>query len=109
MGDPLGYRTERPQSVQAAAADDKQVGVRRSGEERGDWFVRHLLGPVANCPVEEFWVDALTAVGDDGPQARCRSGQPVDAPLCMPPPTPENRRHRRRSCSGSLRPRFVSV
>jgi hypothetical protein len=45
MGGPLGDRTERPQPVEASAADDEQICVRRRSEERSNWFIMTLRLP----------------------------------------------------------------
>ena len=65
MSDPFGHRTERLQPVEAAAADDEQVGARRGGDERGHRFVRQLLAPVVDDQVDQPSIDGFTAVGDE--------------------------------------------
>jgi hypothetical protein len=67
MSDPLGNRTERPQPVEAAAADDEQVGTRRGGDQRGNWFVRQFVALSVDDQVDQPSVEGLTAVGDDRP------------------------------------------
>ena len=79
--------------MQAAAADDEEVGVGRGGDERGHGLVGRSFVVVADDGCDEAFVDVLAAARDDRPElgaeARaelpgdgvCRGGlrRPVDA------------------------------
>ena len=68
MSRPLGKRAQRLQPVEAAAADDKQIGVGRCGDERADGFIRRLLAQAVDDCIDLPSVDCPAAVGDDRPQ-----------------------------------------
>ena len=65
MSNPLGYRAERLQPVEATAADDEQVGICCRGDERGDRFIRRFLAPAVGDQIDQPPVNRLTASGDD--------------------------------------------
>ena len=68
MSDPLGHGAERLQAMEAATADDEQVGIGCGGDERGDRVVRQLLAVSADDLADAPPIDRLAAVSHDRPQ-----------------------------------------
>ena len=65
MRDSLGHGSQRFDTVQAATADDEQVGVRGRGDQRCDGLVGQFLPEVADEPIDHALFDLLPTMGPD--------------------------------------------